>query len=123
MNMKSKHSVSGARDTADIASFEDVSTWARRAGIEYPTLIEPQLRAMFEALAPAPIDPLEPHVPLFHLLVPLRFVLSRRPSDCRFQVVVGKKWHSGGIEVRVEFRCDGELGDLIALFHASRGAP
>ncbi len=70
---------------------------------------------MFEVLVPAPVDPLEPHVPLFHLLVPLRFVLSRKSSDCRFQIVVGKKWQSGGIEVQVEFCSDDGLEDFIAL--------
>lgn len=95
--------------------FEDITPWARRAGIGYPILIEPSLRATFESLAPRPDDPAEPHEPLFHLLVPLRFVLGRKPSATGFQFVAGAKLRDGGVAVCANFRCDESHGDYFVL--------
>jgi len=74
--MQAHSSDSMKRADVEVIRFDDISTWARRAGIAYPTFVAPALRAEVETRAPIPDDPAAPHEPLFYLLVPLRFVLS-----------------------------------------------
>jgi hypothetical protein len=99
----------------EVARFDDISPWARRAGIVYPIFVDPALRVEVETRAPTPDDPAGPHEPLFYLLVPLRFVLNRKATDCRFDFVVGRKWPAGGITVGVVFRSDEMHGDYVEL--------
>ncbi|MBA3481215.1 MAG: hypothetical protein H0T51_05310 [Pirellulales bacterium] len=113
--MQAQSSSSNKRETVDVVRFDDISPWARRAGILYPTLVDPALRAEVERQAPVPDDPTDPHEPLFYLLVPLRFVLSRKPSDTCFEYLVGRKWPAGGIAVGVEFHSDELRDNFVAL--------
>ena len=102
-------------DYEDVARDDDISPLARRAGILHPIFVDPALRVEVETRAPPPDDPAEPHEPLFYLLVPLRFVLNRKPSDSCFDFVIGRKWPAGAITVGVQFRSDDVRGNYLSL--------
>jgi hypothetical protein len=91
------------------SDWDDITSIARRAGIEYRTMIDRAFRRRFETLVTEAGG--GGGEPLFHLLVPLRFLAARQRSACRFQFTVGKRrLCDDGIQVNVEFVGGAEQG-------------
>lgn len=117
--MKLERADNEPNETVNVNAYEDISPLARRAGIALPTLVAPELRAAFETLVPSPEDG-TPHEPLFHLLVPLRFVAAIKRSACRFKLLVGKqRLCEQGIAVQVDFCRDDVRGYFFAISSAA----
>jgi hypothetical protein len=89
-------------EETDEGSWDDITSLARRAGIQYRTLIDRNFRTRFEALLAAAGH--SGGESLFHLLVPLRFLAARQRSACQLNFTVGKRrLCEEGVEVRTEF--------------------
>jgi hypothetical protein len=100
------------------SDWDDITSIARRAGIEYRTVIDRGFRRRFELLIAKALG--QGDEPLFHLLVPLRFLAARQRSACRFQFTVGKRrLCDDGVQISVEFVGGAEQGYGLRI----RGTP
>jgi hypothetical protein len=100
------------------SDWDDITSIARRAGIEYRTVIDRGFRRRFELLIAKALG--QGDEPLFHLLVPLRFLTARQRSASRLQFTVDKRrLCDDGVQVTAEFVGDMAKGYCLQI----RGTP